>query len=322
MFDVITVGSANVDVFACTKYHREKRMGKLVAYPVGEKILLKEIEFTTGGGGTNSAVALARLGLKVGFVGILGNDEYGEIIKKEMKKEKIKDLTQMCHADCTGYSVVLDSIAHDRTIFVFKGANDHLDYNKIKKNKLKTKWFYFSTLLNKSYKTLEKISEFAKKNKIKIMLNASSYLARKGPKFLKKILNNTKILILNLEESKMMVGSGSTEVLLRKLRDLGPEIVIITDGKHGVHVYDGEKIFYGKPHNIKILETTGAGDAFASGFLYGYISKNNISDGIRCGVTEAESVIQHHGAKNKLLRKKEMNSLLKRNPVKITERKV
>ncbi|HLC64636.1 MAG TPA: carbohydrate kinase family protein [Candidatus Nanoarchaeia archaeon] len=322
MYDVIAVGSANIDVFAHTAGFIEKRMQGMVAYPVGEKILIEEIRFSTGGGGTNAAVALARLGHKVGFVGILGMDDRGETIRKELKHECVEDLSQDCAEDCTGYSIVLDSVEHDRTIFVFKGANDHLSYNKIPLKRLKTKWFYFATLLGHSYSVLEKLAEFAKRKNIKILFNTSSYLVKKGPKFLKRILDSTYILVLNLGEAQILVGKGGIDDLMKKLRKLGPKIVIITDGKNGVYASDGKFIFFAKPHHVRVVETTGAGDAFASGFLSGYMRKADIGYGIQVGMLNAESVIQHHGAKNKLLNKREMESALRKSPIRVSKRKI
>ncbi|MEK0337417.1 MAG: PfkB family carbohydrate kinase, partial [Nitrosopumilus sp.] len=82
------------------------------------------------------------------------------------------------------------------------------------------------------------------------------------------------------------------------------------------------QIYYGKPHNIKIVETTGAGDAFASSFLSGIIKKNNIEFAIKLGMTNAESVIQYHGAKEKLLTYNEALKVMKKNPIKVVKKRI
>ena len=95
MYDVITVGSATVDVFAHTdrsqliKIMTDHSEQDLLAYPSGSKIIITELDFTTGGGGTNTAVSLARLGLKTAYLGQLGNDDNGNHILKKLKEEKI-----------------------------------------------------------------------------------------------------------------------------------------------------------------------------------------------------------------------------------------
>ena len=149
---------------------------------------------------------------------------------------------------------------------------------------------------------MEKLASYASKNNIKIAFNISPYLAKKGKKFLGNILKKTSILILNKEEAELLSGKkDKVGNLLKNLSKLGLSIVAITDGEKGVYAYDKKNMYYGKPHNVKIVETTGAGDAFASSFLSGIIKKNDIKFAIDLGMTNAESVIQHHGAKEILL---------------------
>jgi len=289
MYDIITVGSATVDALARTEFCEmihDKKNKECIAYPVGAKILMKELILTVGGGGTNTAVSLARLGHKVAFLGKIGSKYNSSRVFQQLKKEKVNtSLIIRSKTGRTGYSIVLDSKKHDRTILTFRGSNNDLRSNEINLKKLKTKWFYFSSLMGTSFKTQEKIATYASKNNIKIAFNISSYLARKGKKYLKNILNKANILILNKEESVLLVGKGTINNLLKKLNELGPNIVAITDGKHGVYVYDNKLIYYGKPTNVKIVETTGAGDAFASPFLCGIIRKNNIEFAMKLGIS-------------------------------------
>ncbi|MBL7054455.1 carbohydrate kinase family protein [Candidatus Woesearchaeota archaeon] len=322
MYDVICVGSSTVDVFAHTKFSElikiigPKGETDLLAYPTGSKILIDELNFTTGGGGTNTAVSLTRLGHKVAYLGKLGKDENADFIINSLKKEKI-NLIVSRKEGYSGYSMILDTLEHDRTILAFKGLNDKLLFNEIPLNKLKTKWFYFSSMMEQSFKTLEKLSDYAKKKNIRVAFNISSYLAEKGQDYLKNILKNTEILILNKEEAELLVGSSGIKNMLRKLAGLGPNIVVITNGKKGVFAFDNKYIYSAKANNIKVIETTGAGDAFASSFLSGIIKKNNIEFAIKLGMTNAESVITYHGAKNNLLTYKEALKIMKKRTIKV-----
>ena len=129
MYDIITVGSATVDVFTKTRFSElikiidPKGETDLLAFPSGSKILIDELEFTIGGGGTNTAVALSRLGHRVAFLGKLGEGTNSEFIHKNLKKEKIDQLCAHGKGNA-GYSVILDTIEHDRTILTYKGVND------------------------------------------------------------------------------------------------------------------------------------------------------------------------------------------------------
>ena len=328
-YDVITVGSATVDAFVHTdrseliKIMDSRHEEALLAYPSGSKLLVTRLEFTTGGGGTNTAVSLSRLGLKTAHLGRIGNDENADRIISLLNKEKV-DFIGKRGKIMSGFSIILDSIEHDRTILAYKGANDNFDFRDIKKGALKTRWFYFSSMMGKSFEAMKKLAVFAKKNKINIVFNPSSYLAEKGIKYLKPVLDAAKILVLNDEEAACLVGNRekaeSIEQLLRKLNTHVP-IVVITAGKKGAHCSDKKNIYFAKANKIRVVESTGAGDAFASSFLAGYMKKNDIMFALKLAVTNAESVIQHHGAKNKLLKYSQALAVMKKRKVKVIKKR-
>ncbi|MBI1936301.1 carbohydrate kinase family protein [Candidatus Woesearchaeota archaeon] len=327
MYDVITVGSATVDVFAKTAFSElikiidPKGETDLLAFPSGSKILINELEFTTGGGGTNTAVALSRLGHKVAFLGKLGDGTNSDFIHKELVKEKI-DLLCAHGKGHAGYSVILDTLEHDRTILTHKGINDELKIRDVPLKKLRTKWFYFSSMMNESFKTQEKLAKFAEKNGIKIAFNPSTYLAQKGKKYLEKILDTTELLVLNKEEAALLVGKGTFNEMLSELKKLGPKIVVITDGRHPFYAMD-DKVFYTiSPSPVKILDTTGAGDAFAASLLSGLVRKKGMEFSLMLGVTNAQSVIQHYGAKNVLLSYSQALRQMKKIRIKVAKKKI
>ena len=306
MYDVITVGSATVDVFLKTKFSElikiidPKGETDLLAFPSGSKILIDELEFSTGGGGTNTAVAFSRLGHKTAFLGKLGQGTNSDFIHKNMVKEKI-DLLCAHGKGNAGYSIILDTLEHDRTILTHKGINDDLKNKDIPYRKLKTKWFYFSAMMEESFRTLEKLAEFARQNGIKIAFNPSTYLAEKGYQHLKNILSSTELLVLNREEACLLAGKDSIVNILQKLKSFGPKIAAVTDGKNTLYVADKKHAYTCFPPPVKIVDATGAGDAFAASFLSGIIRKNDIEFAIKLGVTNAQSVVAHYGAKNVLL---------------------
>lgn len=321
MYDVITVGSSTIDVFAkvvseLIKIKSIKETQELIAYQSGSKILINDLVFLSGGGGTNTAVSLSKAGLKVGYLGKIGNDANSSMILKELKKEKVNFLG-IKNKGMSGYSIILDSLEGDRTILTYKGVNDFLYFKEISLKKLKTKWFYFSSMVNDSYKTLEKLAEYAEKNKIKIAFNPSNYLAEKGPLFLKEVLIKTELLVLNKEEASLLVGNHEIKKLIIDLMNLGPKHVIITDGKNGSYTIK-EKIFYHViPHHVKSTETTGAGDAFASTYLACIIKGKNIEESLKLATKQAESVISEKGAKKGLLNWDDLIKFSKKNPLKV-----
>ena len=327
MYDFISVGSATLDVFARTKFSElikiidPKGEIDLLAYPSGTKILIDELEFTTGGGGTNTAVAFSRLGHKVAFLGKLGHGTNSEFIHKNLKKEKV-DLLCAHGKGLSGYSVILDTLEHDRTILTYKGINDELTYDEVPYKKLKTKWFYFSAMMGESFHTLERLAEFAQQHNIKVAFNPSTYLAEKGAYHLKHILSRVYLLVLNKEEARLLAGQDSMEGLLFKLKSLGPKIVVITDGRNDLYVISEDYIYSIKPPYVKVFDATGAGDAFASSFASGILRKNDIEFAIKLGIANAQSVVGHYGAKNILLTFNEAMKAIKKLNVKIFKKKI
>ena len=221
-----------------------------------------------------------------------------------------------------GYSIILDTLDHDRTILTHKGINDELKVEDVPFRKLKTKWFYFGAMMGESFHTLEKLVEFAQKKNIKIAFNPSTYLAEKGKSFLKHILSGTELLVLNKEEACLLAGKDSSENLLVKLKGLGPNIVAITDGQNPLFVIDSHYIYSARPPDIKRIDTTGAGDAFAASFLSGLMRKNDIEFAIKLGIINAQSVIAHYGAKNILLTYTEAMKFMGKSRIKVKKRRI
>ena len=134
-FDVVSFGSAVVDFFVDTDIAER---GKFIAYPVGAKILIKDMRFDIGGGGTNTAVAFSRFGLKTGYICKVGDDDAGREILDLLRKEKISFLGKQEENSESGRSIILDSKENNRTILTYKGVNDNVTINDLKK--IKTRW--------------------------------------------------------------------------------------------------------------------------------------------------------------------------------------
>ncbi len=292
-FDVVTFGSATIDVFVNTDVAEKHGF---MHYPIGEKILIKELKFDWGGGGTNTAVAFSRLGFKTGCISELGDDENGQKILNSLKKEKVEYLGKVVKGELSGYSVILDSRGGERTILTYKGANNEISLSDIKK--FKTKWLYLTSLLGMSFETQKKLAKILKKKGVKIAFNPSSYLIKKEN--LTELLKITDILILNKQEAQMLTGKKNN--LLENLIKLTKGIVVITDKDKIISCYDGKRKYFIKPHKVKVVERTGSGDAFASGFVAGQMAGKSIKYSLRLGLAESESVIKYFGAKNRLLR--------------------
>lgn len=312
-YDIITVGSGLVDAFVPAV---GKEKNKKLEIQVGTKIPV-EIIVSSGGGGTNTATCISKLGLKVGFLGKIGSGHNSEIILRELKKSKI-DFLGARTKEHTGYSIILETNKKHRTILTHKGASNQLKLSEVKLGKLKTKWFHFTSMWGESLKTQEKLSDFAVKNNIKISFNPGLRQIKERNKQFFNILKNTHVVSMNLEEAKTLVGNKKEfKDLFKELHKLGPKIACITNGEHEGGVCDGKYLYKFKPHKVKVGECTGAGDAFASSFIVGLIKFNDIEKAIRLALVNSEAVIKERGAKNGLLSMSEAINKIKTHKFKI-----
>ncbi len=310
LYDIITVGSATVDVFANTASSLVKIVTKdgekdLIAYPSGSKIMVTDLDFLIGGGGTNTAVLFSRMGCKTAFLGKLGQDDNAKNVLKLLSTNNIEFIG--AQDGQTGYSIVLDSIEHDRTILTFKGANNHLHASEVPYDKLHAKWLYSSSMIERSFATLKTIFTHAKTNGLKIAFNPSNYQAQLGLLALQDVLENCDALILNLEEAQLLLGKkGDAIKLSKELADQGITYVIITDAAKGATCFYENKHYVLTPSpRLKVVETTGAGDAFASGFISGLFYEQPIELALKIAMVQAESIIGAPGAKQTILEKEE-----------------
>ena len=295
-FDIVTFGSAVIDTFIDTEFNEKQQSFN---YRAGSKILVHNLKNDIGGGATNTAVAFSRFGFNTGCICKIGNDNEGKNILEMLKKEKIKFLGSNVKSP-TGHSIILDSKSHSRTILTFKGPGNDIKMNELPT--IKTKWLYYSSMSDNSLETQKKLIKKLSKEGTRLAFNPSEYLIKNVD--LSQIIKLTDILILNKEEAIILCKRNKKKGdLLSGLIKLGPKIVVITDKNNPVYAYDGKKKYSINPNNkIKVVERTGAGDAFASGFVAGIIANKTVEESLKLGLKEGESVIQHFGAKNKLLK--------------------
>jgi len=303
-YDVVTIGSATVDNFADTeaeviRIETPHSKEQLIAYPLGSKILIKHLDVTTGGGGTNTAVACSRLGLRTAFLGKIGSDTNGDFIVRSLAAEGIDFIG--AREGQSGYSVILDSFVSDRTILAFKGANNELRYDEVPA--LDTRWIYISSMLGESWNTVVKI---ARNVNAKLVFNPSNYQADQGYEKLRDLIDRLEILVLNKEECCKLLSldykeNYSAQDLMRKMAMLPVHTIVVTDGAEGAYVYDRQAFYRAWPSpDLKVVETTGAGDAFASSFTAGKAMGFDTLNCIKMAMTNAESVLSFKGAKEKL----------------------
>lgn len=307
-FDIVCFGSSTRDVFVQIS---QKHFGKKICFFPGAKIQVKSMGFFSGGGATNTAVGFSRLGLKAGVVSAVGNDDDGKSIRKELESEGVDCKNLFAEKQKpTSYSIILTGFGRDRVILNYAGASALLNHRKkINWKALDPDWFYVSSLHQKPA-LLKKVFSFARQKKIKVAFNPGMSELSLGLSGLKKMLSQTDILVLNEDEAKKLAGSTSVE---KNLLVLGKHCgtVVVTNGEKKTLAFFGGKIFSCKPFNVQVLDTSGAGDAFASGFVAGIIKGKETKKALEWGTSNACSVIQFLGTKNVLLTERQIRKALK-----------
>lgn len=311
MYDVITVGSATKDVYFRSKFKiisDEKSItGKSISIPFGSKLKLNNILFETGGGGTNTSVGFSRLGLKTACICKVGDDSAGDHIVEELKKEKV-DISFVIRSISreeseTGYSAILEDKSGERTILLHSGANANIKKREIDFSKLKTKWIHLAPLHGESINIIDSIVKYANDNKIKISINPSANWLKKRKW---NILKKCDVVILNLEEGKILTKETSKGKIFQKLYANLSGIIVLTMGKEGCIVSDHKKVYDVGIYRSKVIDTLGAGDSFSVGLIYGLITEKTLKTAINYGNLNATSVLKYVGAKKGLLRKTQL----------------
>ncbi|MBT3690202.1 carbohydrate kinase family protein, partial [bacterium] len=191
-FDVVTIGSATLDIMFHTKdaqiLKNRKKFGyqHLMAFELGSKVETHDVLYTSGGGAANTAVSFSRLGFKTAAIACIGKGATGQIVMDRFKDEKI-DISFVKQLEgYTGMSfVITGGKKGDRVIFVHRSVNKKLEVSKKLLNSFSTKWIYLNSLAGKPWKENTKnIFEIAKKKNIKIAWNPGTTQLDAGYPFL------------------------------------------------------------------------------------------------------------------------------------------
>lgn len=301
---ILTIGKTVQDVFLKSDEFDPHKEGKVVYthLPLGVKMEVEDVTFSTGGNAGNVAVTLARQGLHVRYMWTLGEDPASETILHDLDHEGV-DTSPVVQKDRyqAGYSNILIATNGERTILNHRGVSTgphgvDLDFDAI----ADADWVYPTSLANGGVDLLAKIVHTAKKSGTKVMLNPAGPELADPPK-LKALLEDIDILVMNKEEMSQLVEGRTLEELVRHGLNYCP-VVIVSDGPNGVVASDGTTIVTaGMYEDVPVVDRTGAGDAFASGFLSQWLQGKSLKDSIIFASANSTSVVTMIGAKAGIL---------------------
>ncbi|MFH0806348.1 MAG: carbohydrate kinase family protein [Candidatus Brennerbacteria bacterium] len=321
MFDIITIGTATRDVFLKSAKFKVLRdpehlkklgfvTGEAECFAMGSKIAVDAPVFAFGGGAVNAAVTFARQGLKTSAVIKVGDDESGEALLENLKRERITAFAARDKKTATAYSVALLTSGGERTILSYRGASEDLSRRDIPWNKLVAKWAYITPGALPMILIRELVA-LLKKRGTSVAMNPSGAYVAMGAEKLKPLLAQLDVVIMNREEATLLTGFDFSKErkVFKKFDDLVPGLAVVTDGPRGAKVSDGRYLYTAETfREKKLVDRTGAGDAFGSGFVAGLIEKHDIHYALRLASANATSVVESIGAEEGILTKKDFTA--------------
>lgn len=312
IYDVVGIGNAIVDVLAKVGdgFLSERNLPKggmsLVEAKEAGKIyadIIPERE-VSGGSAANTVSGLASLGAATAFIGKVHDDELGQDFSRDIGAAGIDFFTEpLTQGPSTGRSIVLVTPDAERSMFTYLGASEKLSEEDIDENIIKAgKIIYLEGYLwdkEEAKKAMVKACELAHKHnrKVAFSLSDKSVVKRHRQEFLNLVKDYVDILFGNEEEIKTLFAENDFYKTLEMLKP-DVEIAAITRSAKGSVVVNGRTITFVEAEKVDdVVDSTGAGDLYAAGFLYGIINERSLGTCAMIGSIAAAEIISHYGAR-------------------------
>ena len=325
--DFLAIGDIVIDVFI--KLKQAKIEGESdtssykICFPFAEKVPYEDVFVIPAvGNAPNAAVSSARLGLQTALVTNIGNDREGEDCLSALIREKINtSFVKVNKGVKTNYHYVL-WYGPERTILI-----KHENYPYFMPEVSNPKWIYFSSVNETAFPFHNELVDYLDDHRdIQLAFQPGKFEIKLGKEKLNRLYKKAKIFFCNVEEAEKILSLEKSEIkeLLKKIYELGPETVVITDGPKGAYAYDGNNMYFIKsyPDPKTPYNRTGAGDAFSSTVVSAIILGKTLEEALAWGGINAMSVVQQVGAQKGLLSREKIEEYLKNAPKDYVARKI
>ena len=288
-FDIVGFGALNVDMLF--------KVDRLAG--AEEESFIEDYTEACGGSAANTVVALARLGCKVGFIGKVASDREGKMQIDCFKKEGV-DTSGVIQAKHGKSGSVLGFVDKKgaRALYINSGVNDIIEPREIKWDYVsQIKFLHLSSFVGeKSLRTQKKLLATLPSD-VKISFDPGSVYARQGFVAIEPIIRSSYVLMPNAVELELLTGEADYCKGADFMIEMGVKIVAVKLGSKGCYVTDGRERLRIEPFKVKVVDTTGAGDAFCAGFLYGLINNKSLYECGRLGNFVASRSVTAMGAR-------------------------
>lgn len=300
------MGGITHDIFFKSQYQTKEGM---LVFPWKEKVVVQQMDVAVGGGGANAAVGFSRLGLHTALLARVGVGHISKSVELKLQQERID--TSLLIKDRNSHTATsvlfLDLQSGERTIVMYRGNNDRFTVLEADLDLLlDAQWLFIADLASSDDRNLfiQSLVEKAHLKGIKVVFTPSRRQLQHGLDSLKPIISRLEVMILNQYEWDQLTNKMPSSQAYR----LGAKMVVITKDVRGVTVCLSGKqcIQHPAPKVGQVVDTTGAGDAFASGFVAALAKGKNPATALEWGTKNAGSVISEISAQKGLLREKEI----------------
>jgi len=291
-FHVVGFGALNVDkLYRVNMIAREEEEGFVIDF--------KE---SPGGSAANTIVGLARLGLKTGYIGKVAADREGELLLNDFRKENIDTSGIIIFREGrSGVAMGYVDEKGERALYVDPGINDWLEFKEINLDyAANTEFLHLTSFVGeKPFKAQKELIN--RLSDVKVSFDPGALYARKSLTSLKPIIKRCFVMLPNENEIRLITGKdyeGGSKILIKE----GVSVVAVKLGERGCYVTNGKERHLVEPYEKKLVDTTGAGDAFCAGFLYGLIKGRDLYQCGKLGNFVAARCISKMGARTGLPR--------------------
>lgn len=310
MFDITTIGDIKLDAFLSLDRCQDKcdLKKRKIEFAFGEKISVDLLAQQIAGSAPNVATALSRMGKKSAVITHMGEDQTYELALQTLRKECVETAFIKTYKKTTSaYSAVL-SLQGEKTILASYLHKPLL----LPRPFPKSKWVYLCEMGNAYEKTYQTLLRKLKQNHVLLGYNPGNEQIRDRKKELFEMIARTNVLFVNVEEGRTIVNNHRIKIqgLAQTLFALGPNEVVITDGRNGSYGFNGTVLFHCPIFPGDRIESTGAGDSFAAAYIGGKMNGESMEAALRWGSINAASVVSKIGPTAGLLSQTQIRSRL------------
>lgn len=325
-FEIICVGSVSQDIFFPTdegvilQTPEDIVSKEKIAFELGGKYRVEDRYEAVGGVAANVSHGLVKLGRKAACYSNIGGDDLGKWVVREFKTARVPTALLNIDRDVkTDLSAIVVLTQNgERTIFHNRDANERLEI--VDKKFASTQWVFLSALNGDWRKNLRAVLRLKHEYGFSLAFNPGQHNIKEDAALVLEVVGQSDVLLLNKDEAiELLFHSGTYSqeqlndetFLLEMLHKAGAKVIGLTDGKRGAWGYANREFWFCPIYTLRtVVDSTGAGDAFGSGFLTAMLEGRSVKDALAYGIANSGSVIGAYGAIAGLLQTEEMETVL------------